>query len=306
MLLKVTTFLIFMMANVVVGQQLDSLKNHVVEDFSKVFKNEHFSIEDEVTTKYISEDEVYFVVKIIPKKEGTYFIKQIFEYEKDWGYKNNSILNIIKVAKKGTVRHFSSMEPNPLHSSTCSVGDTIMIPLFWNKHIISTKFSKGNQLEQDIYGKIDSVFTVKNLERQLDWKVKNNVSEVNVEEVTSTYSIHRGLKNESVYHSIHFTALKKGSFILKVGETKHNLIIYPAKATISKVVTHVVGTQWEDKVTSHGLPHNYNKQHFVSSMKLRVGDTFVISFLGYVQNVNTPKEVNTTITIAKTVVKEEK
>lgn len=299
MKIRLLTALILVFTNMLIAQNLDSLKVTLVKDFHRAFGHMDVQINENVATHYVSEEEVYFKIQVVPQKEGVFFMKQLFEYESGFGYKNNSILNILKVAKQGTSRHFDGLEPNPFGSYTCAVGDTIMIPVYWNKHIIKNKFSDEEEHLQKIYGKIDTLRQWNDKTRQLKWTILNKVEEVNVKEVTSSFSIHRGLRNESVFHAIHFEAIKPGKFILKIGERKFKIIIYPKKSIIAKVVTQVVGNQWDDGVTSAGLPYSYDKTNFLKFATVRVGDTLTFSFMSYVQNSNDPISINTKITIEK-------
>ncbi|QLG46975.1 hypothetical protein [Costertonia aggregata] len=281
------------------GQELDSVQKLLFNNFVKVFENEHFAIQDRVQQKVIHDEALYFLFKIVPKKEGNYFIKQVFEHKPGWGYKKNSILNVVKAVKKGTPRFFSGIEPSPFNSPTCWVGDTIVIPIFWNKNIVTSDFSKGEKTEREIYGKMDTVSTYNNRDRQLNWKITNMVNEVKVEGVSSSYAVHRHLKDETVSHNIRLKAIQPGKFILKIGAVRHKLMIYPKDRNITKTVTQVIGLQWEGKTTSYALPPGYSKSHFVPYGKLRVGDTIAFTFLSYVQAVNNPQNIDPTIIVQK-------
>lgn len=294
MKLKILTILLFIMTNALYGQQLDSIKRVVFNDFSRTFKNEYFRINNEVKTTYLNEDKIFFEIEIVPKKKGIYFIKQIFEYDKDWGYKNNSILNIIKVAEKGTPRYFEGKEPNPYASYTCSVGDTIVIPVYWDKHIIFNEFSTGEEQERKTWGEID--VTLRRLwSERLDWNVTNNVNELKVIDVASLHIRHRGPITETVHHSIQFEAIKSGEFILEIGTFKVPIVICPQESTIRKKVTQVVGLQWENRVSSSTDRYKIEAEYAL----LRVGDIITLTFLEYTQEVNNPKEMDLTIEINK-------
>lgn len=279
------------------AQNLDSLSNKLLEGFKETFKGQHFKIGSLKINK--ENENTPFEIDIIPEKEGVYFIKQTFEFEEGWGYKNNSILNIIKAGKKEDIRYFNGIEPNASKSFTCAVGDTIIIPIYWNKHIVNSEFSIGEEQEREIYGKIDTKQTSwKNEERQLDWSITNTIDELKVKDVISSYAIHRHLRDESVSHSIQFEAIKTGEFILEIGTFKLPIVIYPKEATIRKKVTQVVGKQWSDRANSYSLPEGYNKN--IEYALLRVGDIITLPFLSYVQNVKNPLEIDLNINIEKT------
>ncbi|MDB4292509.1 hypothetical protein N9954_03825 [Maribacter sp.] len=295
---KILIALLLTITNSVYGQELEALQTLLFDDFSEVFKEEGFEILDTVETKIISEDEIYFLMKVIPKNEGTYFIKQLFEHKPDWGYKNNSILNIIKASKKGTPRFFNGLEPSLAYSSSCWIGDTIGVPVFWNKHINTSKFAKAEKREREIYGKREALSTHKKETGQLDWRFTNTVAEVSVKDISTGYAVYRHLREELVSHTIRLKAVKQGEFTLRIGEIEQKLSIHPKENNISKTVTQVVGKQWEG-ATSYSLPPGYDKSHFVKQPELRVGDMTTITFLSYTQEVKKPKKVYTYIEIHK-------
>lgn len=278
------------------GQDLDSLRKIYFKDFKETFKNESFEIGDMIIKQ--DSGKSYFEIDIVPQTKKVYAIKQTFKYEDGWGYKNNSILNIIKVGKKGTSRTFSGMEPNPFISYTCSVGDTIVIPIYWDSHIIANKFSSGNNQEYNIWGKIDLQTKIwKQEERQLDWDITNNVDELKVIDLFSSYSIHRGLREETVSHSIRFEAINPGKFTLQIGDTKLPIIIFSKGKSIRKYVTQVRGHQWEDNVTSTALPYDHTKE--IKYAILRVGDKIDVTYNTYIQEIKNPSKSNLKLEINK-------
>lgn len=278
------------------GQDLDSLSSAYIKDFKETFKNEDFKIGNLTINK--KSECVYFEIDIFPQKKGVYFIKQIFEYSEDFGYKNNSILNVIKIGEKQTSRLFNGKEPNPYRSYTGSVGDTIIIPIYWNKHVIANRFSSGNKQEHDIYSKIDfDELTVKNKERQLNWDVKNNVVELKVIDVFSDYIIHRSLQTETVVHTIQFEAISTGEFTLQIGGAELPIIIFPQGESIKKYVTQVIGHQWEERVSSDGLPYDYINQ--TQRAILRVGDKIDFRIMEYMQKVKNPLKPNLKLELNK-------
>ncbi len=278
------------------GQDLDSLKETYLKDFKEAFNKERF----EIGKMTIKQDSVknYFEVDIVPQKEGVHFIKQTFQYESGWGYKNNSILTIIKVGKKGTSRTFSGKRPNPFISYTASVGDTIVIPIYWNNHMVANNFSTGNKQEQDIWGKIDLDHKQwKQEERQLPWDIKNKVDELKVIDVFSEYAIHRHLREETVNHTIRFEAIDPGEFTLRIGSVEVPMLIFPKGKSIRKNVTQVIGLQWEENVSSSGLPYDYTNE--TKCAILRVGDVIDVSFNSYVQEPKNPLMISTKLEISK-------
>src|SRR5690606_1660614 len=215
-----------------------------------------------------------------------------------WGYKNNSILNVIKVGKKGTSRTFSGIEPNPYISYTSSVGDTIVIPIYWDSHIIANKFSSGSKQEHDIWGEIDLQTKIwKEEKRQLDWDITNNVDELKVIDVFSSYAAHRHPYGETVSHSIRFEAIKNGKFILQIDDVELPVIISSKGKSVRKYVTQVIGSQWEENVTSTGLPYDYKKE--IESAILRVGDKIEVMFIRYVQETKNPSKPKLKLEINK-------
>ncbi|MCF6347881.1 MAG: hypothetical protein L3J20_06235 [Flavobacteriaceae bacterium] len=291
MKIKILTIL-FIMTNVLYGQQLDSIKKIVFNDFSKTFKNESFRINDDVKTTYMNEDnedEIFFEIEIVPQKKGIYFIKQIF----GWGLRYDSILNIIKVAEKGTPRYFEGTEPDPYTSYTCSVGDTIIIPVYWDKHIVFNEFSTGEELERKILEKIDTTQTRSEGER-LDWNITNNVNELKVIDVFSRTSSHHVYP--SLYRLITFKAIKSGEFILEIGTFKVPIVIYPQESAIRKKVTQVEGTQYYNS-DLRASTRWYKKEPEYAL--LRVGDFITLTFLEYEQEINNPKKIDLTIEINK-------
>ena len=217
--------ILLIQSKVMFGQDLDSLRETYLKDFKETFKNESFEIGDMVIKQ--DSGKSFFEIDIVPQKEDVHFIKQTFEHEEGWAYKNNSILNVVKVGKKGTSRTFSGKQPNPFISYTASVGDTIVIPIYWNSHIITNKFSTGDKQEQDIWGKIDLQNEKwKQEERQLLWDVTNNVDELKVIDLFSSYAIHRHLREETVSHSIRFEAINSGKFTLQVGSVELPVVIF--------------------------------------------------------------------------------
>ncbi len=278
------------------GQELDSLSNAYMRDFQEAFRGENYTIGN-VTVNQKSEA-VFFEVDVVPQEEGVYFIKQQFDYEDGWGYKHNSILNVIKVGPEGTARTLYGKEPNPFLSYTCAVGDTIVIPIYWNAHVVANEFSSGDQQERDIWGKIDpDKETYKNPERQPDWNINNEVEELKVTDVFSSYSVHRGLKNESATHTLQFEAISPGEFLLQVGDSRLPVTIVPRENQITKYVTQVIGRQWDDRATSTGLPQGYTKEPERATM--RVGDTINVAFMAYVQKVDNPQKPDLALTITK-------
>ncbi len=281
---------------VLFGQSKDFVRS-LREDFHKTFENENFGIlQDKI--KKDPKGNKYWLVDIVPQKSGVYFIKHLFENKDDWGRKNNSILYTIKAGEKGTVRYFRWKEPDREMSHTCWVGDTITIPVYLSSHIASHKFSLEEDLHtQSIYGCIDSV---KNFfgKRNPKWKVTNNADELGFKDVLSSESIHRGLRNETVRHSMVFEALRPGAFILEIGNVKMPIIIRSQEKAIRKLVTNHIGDQWEGRGRSDSLPYGYHKE--MKYAVLRVGDIINIEFMFFFQEVNKPVEINYNIEVNKT------
>jgi len=119
MKLRFLTVFLFAMTTVSLGQELDSVKTRLYEDFSEVYTNESFDIGKEIKTRIMSNDEIYFLIKVIPKKEGVHFIKQITENDSESLYRFNTILNVIRASKKGISRVFIGKGPSPYFSSKC-------------------------------------------------------------------------------------------------------------------------------------------------------------------------------------------
>ena len=282
--------------NIMLGQDLEAIQIAYFEDFKATFKHEHFEIGN-MTMRHRS-GKGGFEIEIIPQKEGKYFIKQIFTYEDGWGYKNNSILNVIKVGRRGTPRVFNGKQPNSAYSYTCWVGDTIVIPVYWSSHVIANEFSTGDQKERDIWGALDLNKPVwKQKERQMDWEITNHVDELKVIGVYTSYAIHRHLRDESVGHQIQFEAIHPGKFTLKIGDATLPVIIVSHDQSIRKYVTQAVGHQWEERVTSTGLPLDYMNEP--KHALLRVGDQISLTFNSYVQSVEDPLPQDLKLAVTK-------
>ncbi|MFN8254155.1 MAG: hypothetical protein U0W24_00605 [Bacteroidales bacterium] len=289
-------FMVLIQFKMLFGQDLDSIGRTYLTAFKETFRHENFVVGN-LTIKQLSEN-IYFEIDIVPQKEGVYFIKQTFEYEKGFGYKYNSILNVVKIGKKGVSRTFNGMEPNPFISFTGSVGDTIIIPVYWNNHVKANEFSTGDERDHNLYGKIDIGSSIWKQEgRQLNWNITNNAEELKVMDVFSDYSVHRDLREETVIHAIRFEAISPGKFILKIGNTELPIIIFPEGESIRIYVTQVVGKQWEENVTSDGLPYHYTKE--VKNAILRVGDKLDFVFLRYGQKVKNPIKLNLNLEVKK-------
>lgn len=281
--MKPLYILLFMLPVVLFGQS-----SYIKKEFVKTFENDSLKIgKDTVRTGRNGVE--YWLVDIIPQKPGIYYLKHLFINQDDWGYKNNSFLHVLKVAKKGTARFISNTEP--VYGYDCWVGDTIVIPIRLDKHITSHSFSA----ERDaVYGKIHSFITPEN-KRSLKWYIMSTIPELEFIKIVSSYSVHRGLKNESVNHKVLFQAIKPGHFNISLNEKEYPIIILPKNKSFRKLSTHVLGKMWDDHASSAK-----NRAYWTEHAILRVGDTIAIDFLNYVQEINKPKKINTTLGVKKT------
>jgi len=274
-------FILLIQSQVILGQDLDSLRKALLKDFKETFSEKSFEI-GSMTAKQDSVKN-YFEIDIVPQKEGVYLIKQNIKYENGWRYKSNSILNIIKVGKKGISRTFSGIEPNPSFGFTSSVGDTIVIPIYWNNHIVENKFSSGNEREQEIYGE---------KRKRFNWNIKNNIDELEVVDVSSSYVIYKDVIHESVDHTIEFEAIEPGEFTLQLRNVELPVIIFPKGKSIRKYVTKIVNASY------NGLPYDYSRQKIECAI-LRVGDKINVTFESYVQEIKNPFKPNLKLEINK-------
>ncbi len=280
------------------GQEKRDLSKQLNKKFYNTFKNESFEISD-YSIKKAPNGTQYWIIDIVPQKAGVYFLKHLFQYIENWGgYKNNSVMYVIKVGDTGTPRLFSEKEPNPYTSMTCRVDDTISIPVYLDKHIENHEFSLEEEKRiRDIYRKTDTVNEYPRNSRTPKWKVTNHVEELNFIRINSNFAIHRHLRNESVTHSVTFEAIKTGVFIIKIRNKELPIIIKHRNAKISKLVTQTVGYQWEGNGASYSLPYKFHKE--MKYALLRVGDILNISFMSYVQNVKNPKVIDLNVSIIK-------
>ena len=213
------------------SQDLDKVNRKVLHDFKKQYKNQPIKILSS-TINQEQEDITYFDIEIIPLESRTYFFRQVFQNEDNWGYKNNSLLNIVKVGPTDSTRYFSGIEPNPYRSYTCLIGDTVVIPVYWDNHVIRNKFTATEQRIKDIYGTIE--FHQGRDTSRIDWNPKLRIQELKIVGFNSSYAIHRGLQEESVNHSIKFEAIKAGEFTIQILDQKMEFSIVPKYTKIKK------------------------------------------------------------------------
>ncbi|MGD1839591.1 MAG: hypothetical protein ACFB0B_01630 [Thermonemataceae bacterium] len=277
------------------GQDLDSLSKVFLKDFKETFETENLEV-GEVTIRQ-EEYAVHFDIEVIPKKEGLHFMKQVFTFEQGYGYRNNSILSIIRAGKKGANRYFDSIEPNLYRGYTCVVGDTILVPVYWNKHVVQSSFYKADEQGREWVKPLSEQQAVEPRGEQLDWEVTNQVEELQVNQVTSGYATHRSLKTQSVYHTMQLKAIKPGAFTLRIKDRTLPVVIYPSEANIRKLLTLAIGKQWSERATSHSSPPGYKKE--AQSMLLRVGDIINVTFMMYEEQTDRPVEIDLEVAVNK-------
>lgn len=164
--------------------------------------------------------------------------------------------------------------------------------------MVSNKFSTGEEKEREIWGKINfDKTTRKDEERQPNWNIINNVDELRVIDLFSDYKIHRDLKSETVVHTIRFEAISSGEFTLQIGNERLALIITPQEENLKKYVTQVIGYQWDEGVSSSGLPYDYPKQ--TKRAILRIGDIIDFTFMTYKQVAKNPLKPNLEVKVNK-------
>ena len=150
------------------------------KSFRETFKDDFSIVSD--TTQPNKDGIKHWLVTLKPKKSGFFNIRHIFQYESDWGYKNNNHEYQISVGKKGE-RRFVNSYNHPFNQACfdISIGDSITIPISLDVHITKHKFSKesefglGHNFDKEAIKGYNNRIKSKNL---LQWNVKNNIAEL--------------------------------------------------------------------------------------------------------------------------------
>ena len=299
--MKILYLSILLFAQNSIAQDTTDLKLIALKKkFSETFKDDFSIVEDTILP---DKDGIkYWLVTVKPKKEGFYTIRHIFQYENDWGYKNNSHEYQISVGKKGKKRFVSSYY-NPFNQACVdiSLGDSITIPISLDKHIIKHKFSKESEFglehsfDKEVIKKYNNHIKSKNL---LKWTVKNNISELEFLSITKDEVVSPNPRFSTITYRAIFRAKEVGKFNINIDKYESvPITIYPKKESIKTLTGIVYTSTWDDDDESSS---SSSTAYELENSKLRVEDILIVTFLAYNENSDDKKKIKKDLIISKT------
>lgn len=279
--------------------------NYNIADIEKVRERfvEAFGGDFVITEESFKADRnknIFWLVTVIPKREGFYTIRHIYQNVDGWGYKNNSYEYRISVAKKG-VRRFVDYNNRRLIKQACYdlwLGDSITIPISLDEHITSHTFSDENRSGSGNFDKraIDDYhnFIEGNFSK---WDIRNRVSELEFIGIKNDKMPHRNLGDSTVKYYAIFRAKEPGKFNLNIEEYQSiPITILPKKESIKTLVGHAGIYQWDDRESS-----SYSETYYwLENACLRVDDILIVTFMNYVENLDNKREIKKKLEINKT------